>query len=213
MGRISILALAALGAGLAGCASAPLNAEQCAAIDWYQLGLADGRQGQALTALNDEITQCRPFDISPDMTAYNRGRDEGLQSYCRPPVLLEATVQSVGDPFVCEPFTSDQTEAFELGRDTREAVVRWQSVQQQYQQIADSLEQVNAEGTRLTQQYQQTSDEELRQQIAARLNYLAGQRDALQDQLSQAEPVMRQEQGLYEGAVQRYEAFQSRFSD
>lgn len=212
MKQVQFAALAAFGMALAGCASAPLNAEQCASINWYQLGLADGQQGQAMTALNDEITQCRPFDIAPDMTAYNRGREEGLQSYCRPAVLLEATVQSVGDPFVCEPFSSEQTEAFELGRETREAVARWQSIQQQYQQLVETRDQINAEGSRLAQQYEQTADEQLRQQIAARLNYLAGQRDAVEQQIAEAQPVMQQEQALYQGAVQRYEAFQARFA-
>lgn len=199
---------------LASCASGPsLNAEQCAAIDWYGLGERDGAAGQAMTALNDEIIACREFDITPDRAAYVAGREKGLERYCQPGVLLEASVQGVGDPFSCEPLTDELRAAFDQGQDTRAAVQRWQQVSQQYEQLVAQRDQINADGSRLQQALRAETDETRRQQITGQLNYLAGQRDALERQIRDAAPVMRQEEARYQAAVRDYEAFKAQLAN
>ncbi|MEL6956022.1 MAG: DUF2799 domain-containing protein [Pseudomonadota bacterium] len=195
-----------LGLALAGCASQPrLSQEQCASADWRAIGLQDGQAGQAMTALNDEITACKEYGISPDMAAYTAGREEGLKRYCLPATVLDATVQGVGDPFVCEPFSDTLRTAFETGRETRAAVQRWQQVQAQYQQLTERRDAINQEGARLTQLYNQEPDAARRQQIGAQITELSQQRNALDAEIAEAEPIMRQEEAQYRGAVANYE--------
>lgn len=211
MTKFRFTCTAALVALLAGCASGPsLNAEQCAGMDWYGLGERDGAAGQSMTALNDEIIACRDFDITPDRDAYVAGREKGLERYCQPAVLLEASVQGVGDPFSCEPLSDDLRAAFDQGQETRAAVQRWQQVSQQYEQLIAQRDQINSDGAQLQQRLRTETDDTIRQQITGRLNYLAGQRDALERQLRDAAPVMRQEEARYQAAVRDYETYKAR---
>lgn len=201
------------GAVLAGCATGPsFTADQCAAMDWYALGVQDGRTGQPMTSLNDEIIGCREFGIEADFATYSAGREEGLRSYCTAPVLLEASVQGVGDPFVCEPFNEELRLALETGRDTRVAVQRWQSVKAQYDQLIASRDQINAEGSQLTDRFRQTADEATRQQIAARIEYLRQQLEAVEVQIDEASPVLAREQRDYRAAVETYERVKAGFA-
>ncbi|MGH1422805.1 MAG: DUF2799 domain-containing protein [Hyphomonas sp.] len=203
----------ALGACLtmAACASSgpKYNADQCASIDWHAMGVADGQKGENPTALNDEISQCSAFGVSVDKEQYNAGREEGLKTYCQPSVLIDATVQSVGDPFSCQPFTDVQKSAFETGRDTKAAVARYQQFKAQYDQLLQAKEQINTEGNQLTARYQQTQDETTRNQIKQRIQYLREQLQLVNAKLEEADPTMKTEEAAYQGAVKSYEAFKA----
>ncbi len=208
MTRSQIAISIALSALLSACAGGPnYTAEQCAGIDWRALGLQDGRNGQSMTALNDEITGCKPFGIAPDLETYRAGHDEGLKTYCQPAIILEAALKSVGDPYVCQPLSDDLEAAMTQGRETRAAVARYQNVKAQYDQLIQRRGQIEEEGSRLTKLYNASADETERQQIAQRTAYLRGQLDAVNQQIADAQPVMQQEAAAYEAAVQTYERF------
>ncbi|MEM7768110.1 MAG: DUF2799 domain-containing protein [Pseudomonadota bacterium] len=193
---------------LAACAGGPsYDAESCAAIDWYALGQQDGANGQAMTALNDEITQCRAFGIEADVDTYSAGRDEGLKTYCQPAIVLEASLKAIGDPFSCKPMSDEVRAAMEKGRETRSAVARYQNVKGQYDQLIERRDQINQEGSQLTQRYNASANETERQQIAQRINYLQQQLSAVEAEIAQAGPVMEEEQAAYEAAAASYEAF------
>lgn len=80
----SRLALAALGlawlAAAAGCAS--IAAEDCPKVDWYQLGMKDGREGRPEARLHEHRRACRETGVVPDERAWTTGRFEGLRGYC-----------------------------------------------------------------------------------------------------------------------------------
>lgn len=196
---------------MAACASSgpKYSAEQCTAMDWYAVGLEDGKRGENPTALNDEISQCGAFGVSVDKDKYNQGRAEGLKTYCQPGVLVDATVQGIGDPFSCEPFTDVQKSAFETGRDTRAAVARYQQYKAQYDQLLQAKQQINEEGRQLTARYQQTADEATKAQIAQRINYLKEQLQLVNQKLAEADPAMKTEEATYQQAVKSYEAFKA----
>ena len=206
-----IFITAALGAlALAGCASSPkLSAEQCTSMNWYELGKADGLKGESMTAVNDEITLCKAHNVTADIETYKQGRNEGLKTYCALPNLLEATLQAVGDPFSCEPFSPAEKKTVDKGVETRNAVLRYQNLKQQYEQLTQKKQQINQEGARLQQQYKQTQDEATRQQIAQRLNYLRQQIQQVDAELAKANPIMQTEEQKYQSAVQSYEAYKS----
>ena len=195
---------------LAGCASAPkLSADQCTAMNWHELGKKDGLAGQSMTALNDEIMLCKEHGISVDLDTYKQGRAEGLKTYCAPPALLEATLQNVGDPYSCEPFTQSMRKTVDKGVETRNAVLRYQNLKQQFDKLTQQKQQINQEGSRLQQQYNQTKDEATRQQIAQRLNTLQQQLQQVDAELVKANPIMQTEEQKYQSAVQSYETYKA----
>lgn len=67
---------------VAGCATIP--EDQCAKVDWYALGVQDGRAGYEEGRLERHREACAGVHISPDEIRYGEGRRVGLAEYCRP---------------------------------------------------------------------------------------------------------------------------------
>lgn len=66
---------------LASCAT--MTPEECRFANWYDVGLRDGLAGQTLSLYNSRVEACTEAAVRVDGNAYLRGRDNGLQSYCR----------------------------------------------------------------------------------------------------------------------------------
>ncbi|WP_051259052.1 DUF2799 domain-containing protein [Chitinibacter tainanensis] len=62
-----------------GCAS--LSDSECRTGDWYSIGLRDGQNGYS-SQVAEHAKACRKQRVAPDLEQYNRGREEGLRSYC-----------------------------------------------------------------------------------------------------------------------------------
>lgn len=77
----SLLLLLAL-LSLAGCAT--LNESECVNGDWRSIGFEDGARGATVSRIGHHRKACAEYAIKPDFDAYNRGHEQGLQSYCRP---------------------------------------------------------------------------------------------------------------------------------
>ncbi len=77
-------AMLAGGLMLAGCASPKMTPASCAASDWYATGFADGAAGKPMDAVNRISAQCYELGFRVDTDLYQRGRMEGLSSYCTP---------------------------------------------------------------------------------------------------------------------------------
>ncbi len=67
---------------LGGCATIP--EDQCGKVDWYELGIMDGRAGYAADRLERHREACAGVKIVPDEQRYGQGRRVGLADYCRP---------------------------------------------------------------------------------------------------------------------------------
>jgi hypothetical protein len=63
---------------LASCAT--LSEDECKSSDWYSLGLQNGKAGSNL--LSGHTKACAEYGISPDISKYNKGMEQGLISYC-----------------------------------------------------------------------------------------------------------------------------------
>ncbi|WP_339388814.1 DUF2799 domain-containing protein [Vibrio caribbeanicus] len=64
---------------LSGCAS--ISQEECVLGNWYQIGLSDGTRGYHNRAASYN-SECLQYQVKMDVTAYNRGRNQGLKTYC-----------------------------------------------------------------------------------------------------------------------------------
>ena len=61
---------------LGGCATIP--EEQCAKVDWYELGVQDGRAGYPADRLLQHRDACAGVKVIPDEKRYLQGRPVGL---------------------------------------------------------------------------------------------------------------------------------------
>jgi hypothetical protein len=65
-----------------GCAT--LNEGECRSMDWQVIGYEDGGRGHPLERIGQHRKACAKYGVAPDLAAYQRGREQGLQEYCRP---------------------------------------------------------------------------------------------------------------------------------
>lgn len=65
---------------LSSCAS--LSEDECKAGDWFEYGRRDGAKGKTMEQYSGHLKACSEFNITPDKTAYQKGRTEGLVTYC-----------------------------------------------------------------------------------------------------------------------------------
>lgn len=66
---------------LTGCAA--MSQKECQLGDWHTVGFNDGARGVPVTRLGDYAQACSKYGVSPDLTSYRSGYDQGLETYCR----------------------------------------------------------------------------------------------------------------------------------
>lgn len=67
---------------LAACAS--LSEAECRGGDWRGIGFSDGASGRTADHIAAHRKACADLGITPDVTAWNAGRKQGLRDYCTP---------------------------------------------------------------------------------------------------------------------------------
>lgn len=105
------LVLAALG----GCAT--MSRDECLTVDWRTVGFEDGVAGYSGDRIGEHRKACAEYGVTPDLTAYQSGRDEGLREYCVPANGFRVGSQGGGYAGICpadlEPSFED---AYQSGR-------------------------------------------------------------------------------------------------
>ena len=67
---------------LAGCGTIP--EQECPKVDWYELGLKDGRAGYPPERIAEHRDACKGAQVEPDELRYLQGRRAGIGDYCQP---------------------------------------------------------------------------------------------------------------------------------
>jgi hypothetical protein len=78
--RCALACLLAVAFG--GCAH--MDEAECQSADWYGIGFEDGAAGAPAGRVGDHREACARHGVTPDLTAYRTGREEGLGEFCRP---------------------------------------------------------------------------------------------------------------------------------
>ena len=110
MRALAFFGLLALG----GCAT--LTADQCKVANWRVLGVEDGALGYGETRFLEYTNDCAKAGVTPDRTAWEDGRKDGLLQFCTPKGAYSAGVD--GRPFRgrCTPETPAQLAALKKGQ-------------------------------------------------------------------------------------------------
>lgn len=74
---VAILLLA-----LSGCAT--MDRDECLTVDWRTIGFEDGVAGYSGDRIAQHRKACAKHGVTPDLAAYQAGREEGLREYCVP---------------------------------------------------------------------------------------------------------------------------------
>ncbi|NBB64087.1 DUF2799 domain-containing protein [Pseudomonas sp. ODNR1LW] len=59
-----------------------MSKDECLAGAWGEKGYADGAAGYPVSRLDDHAKACEKYQVSPNPTAYQSAREDGLRTYC-----------------------------------------------------------------------------------------------------------------------------------
>lgn len=79
--RLGLVILSGL--WLSACGS-HLNQQQCASMNWYQVGYNDGAAGNYQQDLHNAMQDCAKFGMTVDATRYQKGWQAGVKQFCQP---------------------------------------------------------------------------------------------------------------------------------
>ena len=67
---------------LSGCAT--MSSDECMTSDWSAIGYEDGSRGLMTDRFGQHRKACAKHGVTPDFSAYQSGRDQGLVEFCQP---------------------------------------------------------------------------------------------------------------------------------
>ncbi|NCF73475.1 MAG: DUF2799 domain-containing protein [Gammaproteobacteria bacterium] len=67
---------------LSGCAT--MSGDECMTSDWSAIGYEDGSRGFATERFGQHRKACAKHGVTPDFSAYQHGREQGLVEFCQP---------------------------------------------------------------------------------------------------------------------------------
>ncbi len=123
---------------MAGCAS--LSDKECRTGNWQAIGQRDGADGWPATRINDHAQACGEYKIVPDALAYERGRVQGLQSYCLPLVGRAKGIDGASYRHVCTGIAETRfLRGYEVGKQIRELKSLQDSNRKRRKELTDQL--------------------------------------------------------------------------
>ena len=78
----NILLLVTLSLLITSCST--MNKSECLTADWRTIGFGDGAKGEPATMISRHRSACAEHGVTPNLNAYNSGRNDGLAQYCIP---------------------------------------------------------------------------------------------------------------------------------
>lgn len=80
--RILVLLAAGTALFVSGCAT--MSGDECVTSDWRAIGYEDGARGYTSSRLGQHRKACAKHGVTPDLSEYQAGRQEGLNEFCQP---------------------------------------------------------------------------------------------------------------------------------
>jgi hypothetical protein len=90
---------------LSSCAS--MSAEDCAVVDWRNVGYTDGVRGVLQNNDNWQVTRCRDLEAPVDLELYSRGYTEGVNRYCEPDNGYKLGLTGADYNGICRPLNEE----------------------------------------------------------------------------------------------------------
>jgi hypothetical protein len=100
---------------VAGCSS--MSESECLAMDWRMIGYEDGVAGYSGNRVGQHRKACGKHGITPNLTEYQAGREQGLREFCNPHNGFRIGARGRGYNGVCPADLDDEfVDAYQTGR-------------------------------------------------------------------------------------------------
>jgi hypothetical protein len=205
MDTTKTLATAGILAGLwalAGCSS--MSANQCLATDWRTVGYEDGVAGYSGDRVGQYRKACTKHGISPDLNAYQGGRDQGLREFCKPLNGFRVGAHGRGYNGACPaeldgPFL----EAYESGRELYNLRSRVNSTANQINSMRSESDRIDADLVSVgTQMMNPSLTKEQRAQLLIDTKHMAERKGEIKASLPRLESDLQ----MYQRDLDDYRA-------
>ena len=154
--RILTITGAAAAAGLALMAlssCATLNESECQVVDWQQLGVTNGAQGQPSAYIAQHQEACARYGIPVNATAWRAGWEQGIRTYCTPANGLNVGRNGRFNRNACPAdLALGFDEAYSVGRAVYDARQRRDSIQSEIDSLIVQLSAVTSPDERTSTQ-------------------------------------------------------------
>lgn len=187
---------------LAGCSS--MSANECLATDWRTVGYEDGVSGYSGDRVGQYRKACTKHGITPDLTQYQGGRDQGLKEFCKPLNGFRVGARGRGYNGVCPaqldgPFLT----AYESGRQLYNLRSRVGSAANEIQSMRTESDQLEANmASAAAQMLNPELTKEQRAQLLIDTKHMAERKGEIKAQLPQLESDLQ----MYQRELDDYRA-------
>ena len=187
---------------LAGCSS--MSANECLATDWRTVGYEDGVSGYSGDRVGQYRKACTKHGITPDLTQYQGGRDQGLKEFCKPLNGFRVGARGRGYNGVCPaqldgPFLT----AYESGRQLYNLRSRVGSAANEIQSMRSESDQLEANmASAAAQMLNPELTKEQRAQLLIDTKHMAERKGEIKAQLPQLESDLQ----MYQRELDDYRA-------
>jgi hypothetical protein len=187
---------------LGGCSS--MSANQCMATDWRTVGYEDGVSGYSGDRVGQYRKACTKHGISPDLNAYQGGRDQGLREFCKPLNGFRTGSRGRGYNGVCPaeldgPFL----EAYESGRQLHNLRARVGGAANEINSMRAESERLDADMAGVATQFLDPSlTKEQRAQMLIDTKHMAERKGEIKARLPQLENDLQ----MYQRELDDYRA-------
>ena len=166
-----------------------MNESECLATDWRTVGYEDGVAGYSGNRIGQYRKACSKHGVTPDLTQYQSGRDQGLLEFCKSAVGFRVGARGAGYNGVCPAnLENDFLTGYQSGQQLHtlrsrvaDATDDLHSMRQEYEHIDSDLVRLAAEiiDPAITQEH--------RAQLLLDTKRLAERKGELKAQIPQAE--------------------------
>jgi hypothetical protein len=174
-------------AALSGCNS--MSAQECLATDWRTVGYEDGVNGYAGDRIGRYRNACSEHGVTPNLTAYQSGREQGLHEFCKPANGFRVGAHGGGYSGVCPAdLDSKFAEAYHSGRQLYSLRSRVGSTQDQIHSMRSEMEQIDRNLVSVGAQIiDPTTTSEQRAQLVLDSKHMAERKGEIKARLPQLE--------------------------
>jgi len=192
-----LLATAGILAGLwalAGCSS--MSENECLATDWRTVGYEDGVSGYSGDRVGQYRKACTKHGVTPDLNAYQGGRDQGLLEFCKPLNGFRTGAHGRGYNGICpDALDGPFLEAYESGRQLYNLRSRVNSAANEINSMRAETDQIDAGLVSAgTQILNPSLTQEQRAQLLVDTKHMAERKGEIKARLPQLENDLQQYQ-------------------
>lgn len=159
----TLLTLIAAALLLAGCET--MSEDQCRKADWYQKGLADGREGWSESYVDAHRKACAKAGVTPDDRLWRRGWAEGVASFCVPRVAWRQGLNNRTYHGACRDLNeADWMRWYRLGNDAYRTKTEREARQREIDKLEEQLKKAQKDDERksLREKIRQLDEEQSR---------------------------------------------------